>query len=163
LYYSSAFLENAGLVSTNSRLLGYIAIGLCKLIPEIIVMNYVDHAGRRPLLVLSSATVTLCILALGLTFLFNWPSYVVVVLLCVYMWCFSSGMGPVTWLAASEFTPLRQRAKGMTTCSFVNRLVSGTVALSTLSTCDAMGYTGFFFFYGTLGQGNVGMGRVWVG
>ena len=25
--------------------------------------------------------------------------------------------------------------------------MSGIVALTTLSTCDAMGYTGFFFFY----------------
>ena len=32
LYYSSTFLENAGLVSTSSRLLGYIGIGSCKVI-----------------------------------------------------------------------------------------------------------------------------------
>lgn len=57
---------------------------------------------------------------------------------------FSVGMGPVTWLIAAEMLPSRARAKGMTLCCFVNRLVSGGVALSALSTCDALGFTGFF-------------------
>jgi hypothetical protein len=57
---------------------------------------------------------------------------------------FSIGMGPITWLIAAEMLPSRARAKGMTLCCFVNRLVSGGVALTALSTCDALGFTGFF-------------------
>jgi hypothetical protein len=73
------------------------------------------------------------------------------------MFVFSLGMGPVTWLLASEMLPSRARAKGMTLCSFVNRLVSGSVALSALSTCDSFGFAGFFALYGTLGL----MGTFW--
>ena len=66
-------------------------------------------------------------------------------------------MGPVTWVLAGEMLPSRARAKGMTLCSFVNRLVSGTVALSALSTCDALGFGGFFALYGTLAA----LGTAW--
>jgi hypothetical protein len=47
LYYSNTFLERAGLTSVRQRLLGYILIGLCKLVPEALVMLMVDHVGRR--------------------------------------------------------------------------------------------------------------------
>lgn len=113
-------------------------------------MVKVDDMGRRPLLILSSIGVTAVIFACSLTFVFQTPPLLVVVLLCAYMVAFSSGMGPLTWLLASEVLPLRQRAKGMTLCSFINRLISGVVALSTLTTCNALGQAGFFAFYGCI-------------
>jgi MFS family permease len=166
----------------RERLLGYIALGLCKLLPEAAVMLAVDKAGRRPLLITSSLGVTLFIFALSASFATGGSGRLTIALLCAYMvtnpppprdnskrvkpppcsrflssWgipplvllpsaqvCFSVGMGPVTWLIAAEMLPSRARAKGMTLCCFVNRLVSGGVALSALSTCDALGFTGFF-------------------
>lgn len=147
LYYSGEFLANAGLKSNSARLLGFIGIGLCKLIPEAIVMLKIEEVGRRPFMVWSSAAMTLVIACLGLVFLLRLPSPLVVVMLCAFMCAFSTGVGPITWVTVSECTPLRQRAKGMTLCCFINRAMSGAVALSALSTSDALGYAGFFFLY----------------
>ena len=69
LYYSSIFLEQAGLTSVRQRLGGYILIGLCKLFPEAIVMLNVDKVGRKPLMIASSMGVTVIIAALGVIFL----------------------------------------------------------------------------------------------
>lgn len=156
LYYASTFLKKAGLRSQRQRLFGYILIGLCKLLPEAVVMRFVDHVGRRPLIVGSGFAVSATIFLLATVFFVD-PSgqngatpFLVVTLLCVYMLAFSLGMGPVTWLLASEMLPLKARAKGMMACSFLNRLISGTVALSALSTAKAFGYAGFFFFYGSV-------------
>jgi len=121
-----------------------VALGFCKLVPELAVMAVVDTAGRRPLLISSAAGVTAVMYSLCLCFVSGAKPSVAVFLLCAYMVAFSLGMGPVTWLLASEMLPSRARAKGMTLCSFVNRLVSGSVALSALSTCDAFGFAGFF-------------------
>jgi hypothetical protein len=49
LYYSADFLRHAGLESPTQRLLGNCFVGLCKLTPELIAMQYVDTLGRRPL------------------------------------------------------------------------------------------------------------------
>jgi MFS family permease len=154
LYYSGSFLESAGLHSQEQKLLGYIAIGLCKLIPEALVMLVVDCSGRRPLLTGSSLGVTLVMFALAAAFSYTRSGTsgggLVIFLLCVYMILFSLGMGPVTWVLSAEMLPSRARAKGMTLCSFVNRLVSGSVALTVLTTSDALGFGGFFLLYATL-------------
>mmetsp|Transcript_59398 Transcript_59398/g.112103 ORF Transcript_59398/g.112103 Transcript_59398/m.112103 type:complete len:613 (+) Transcript_59398:128-1966(+) len=148
LYYSGSFLEQAGLDSREERLMGYVAIGLCKLIPEALVMLIVDQSGRRPLLVGSSVGVTLAMFALAAAFSSSATSGGLVIgLLCFYMVTFSMGMGPVTWVLSAEMLPSRARAKGMTMCSFINRLVSGSVALTVLTTSDALGFGGFFLLY----------------
>lgn len=49
LYYSSDFLQHAGLESPTQRLFGNCFVGLCKLAPELVGMYYVDEIGRRPL------------------------------------------------------------------------------------------------------------------
>mmetsp|Transcript_37420 Transcript_37420/g.48415 ORF Transcript_37420/g.48415 Transcript_37420/m.48415 type:complete len:591 (+) Transcript_37420:3-1775(+) len=159
LYYSSVFLERAGLKSTKERLLGYVLIGFCKLIPEAASMFLVDSMGRRPLLLISSYGLTASMFLIAVVFMFpsNSASIFIVVLLSIFMIFFSIGVGPITWLLASEMLPLRARAKGMTLGSFTNRLISGTVALSALSTCDALGYSGFFALYGTMGI----LGSIW--
>lgn len=64
----SAPLQAAGLTSVKERLAGYIALGLCKLVPEALVMLVVDRAGRRPLVLGSSAAVSAAIFALALCF-----------------------------------------------------------------------------------------------
>jgi len=73
------------LTSSRDRLLGYIALGFCKLLPEAFVMLVVDHVGRRPLLISSSAGVTLFIFMLSASFAVNGSGGLTVALLCVYM------------------------------------------------------------------------------
>ena len=118
------------MTSVRQRLGGYILIGMCKLVPEAVVMCYVDRIGRRPMVVASALGVTATIFTLACAFLVDptgdnpATAVAVVCLLSVYMLCFSLGMGPVTWLLAAEMLPLRARAKGMMACCFINRLTS---------------------------------------
>lgn len=51
LYYSADFLARAGLESPTRRLLGNVFVGICKLLPELVAMAYVDKIGRRPLMI----------------------------------------------------------------------------------------------------------------
>ena len=147
LYYSGDFLYRAGLTSRDRRFLGNIAVGCCKLLPEVLALLYVDSLGRSLPLVASSVLCTLFILLLGASYDGNWAGLTVVGLLCAFMASFSIAIGPFTWIVVAEVLPQRCRAKGTTLGIFVNRITSGIVALTALSTAQAFGFDGFFYFY----------------
>ncbi len=64
--------------------------------------------------------------------------------LCLFMASFSSGYGPTTWVLASEIFPLSHRGAGMGCATFVNRFLSGVVAISFLSLQRALTPAGTF-------------------
>ena len=155
LYYSADFLARAGLNSPSKRLLGNIFVGISKLIPELLAMRVVDSIGRKPLLVGSNVLLIITTFSLSLAFWFEWQPIVVVVLLCSVMAAFSFGLGPFTFLSASENLGLTERASGMTLCAAANRCTSGTVALSAVSLYQLLGDAGFFTFYAAVGIGSL--------
>eukprot|EP00523_Entomoneis_sp_CCMP467_P011598 CAMPEP_0168718780 /NCGR_PEP_ID=MMETSP0724-20121128/697_1 /TAXON_ID=265536 /ORGANISM="Amphiprora sp., Strain CCMP467" /LENGTH=616 /DNA_ID=CAMNT_0008765309 /DNA_START=359 /DNA_END=2209 /DNA_ORIENTATION=- len=151
LYYSADFLEHAGLESPTQRLLGNCFVGLCKLVPELIAMQTVDKIGRRPHMLLSAVSLMLTTFLLSLSFYFHWPPIYVVILLCAVMASFSLGLGPFTFLVASECLGLTERAWGVTVAAAVNRMTSGTVALTSVSLYEGLGSASFFALYGFIG------------
>jgi len=151
LYYSADFLEKAGLQSPTQRLLGNVFVGLCKLTPELVAMKLVDNIGRRPLILVSAVALTSSLFVLSASFYFVWSPVIVVILLCAVMASFSIGLGPFSFLVASENLGLSERATGMTLCAAFNRCTSGTVALTAVSLYQSLGNSGLFFLYGTVG------------
>ncbi|CAN0119646.1 unnamed protein product [Laminaria digitata] len=70
----------------------------------------------------------------------------------MFMWCFSLGMGALTFLVAAEIFPLRYRGRGVSLAVCVNRLTSGLVALAfpLLETGFTAGGTFFLFAIASL-------------
>jgi MFS family permease len=155
LYYSADFLSHAGLESASQRLLGNCFVGLCKLIPEMLAMQVVDSIGRRPLIRCSCIALTLSTATLAFAFWKNWSPLLVVVLLCSIMASFSIGLGPFSFLVASENLGLSERATGVTLCASVNRMTSGTVALTAVSVYEGIGPAGLFALYAALGCASI--------
>jgi sugar porter (SP) family MFS transporter len=151
LYYSADFLERAGLQSPLLRLAGNILVGVCKLIPECIAMQYIDTAGRRPLLFGSAVALFLTTAGISSAFAFHASPVLLVVLLCAVMASFSAGLGPFTFLAASENLGLSERAMGITACTVANRLTSGTVAMTAVTVSSLLGDAGLFALYAGAG------------
>ena len=71
LYYSADFLQHAGLETPALRLAGNIFVGLCKLTPELIAMQWVDKVGRRPLILASGVALVVSTFLLSLAFFAN--------------------------------------------------------------------------------------------
>lgn len=151
LYYSADFLQRAGLESPTQRLLGNCLVGLCKLTPELVAMHWVDQVGRRPLILASAVSLMVSTFFLSAAFLGNWSPLVVVTFLCLVMASFSIGLGPFSFLVASESLGLTERATGMTLCASINRCTSGTVALTAVSLYEWLGSGQLFALYGILG------------
>jgi sugar porter (SP) family MFS transporter len=151
LYYSADFLKRAGLESPLLRLGGNISIGICKLVPECIATRYIDSAGRRPLLCGSALALFLSTTGLSIVFWAQASPGVIVIFLCAIMASFSAGLGPFTFLSASENLSMSERAMGLTYCTAANRITSGTVAMTAVTLTEILGDAGLFGLYAAAG------------
>lgn len=64
--------------------------------------NKKNRVGRRPLFLVSSITSTLALLLIALSFYLEWSAVPTLVVLCAFMFCFSIGLGPLTFVVAAE-------------------------------------------------------------
>jgi len=63
---------------------------------------------------------------------------------------FAMGIGPVTWLLASEVFPFNIRAKAMSVAATLNRITSAIVSLTFLPLSDFLSLSGYFGFFATM-------------
>jgi MFS family permease len=133
LYYSGHIFTMAGAEQT-SALQQSVIIGLTNLIFTLIGMSVIDHFGRRKLLIVGAAGLTVCLSATACAF---WMSDQIAagVLAESYSWLvgrivlgsligfiafFAFSSGAVIWVFISEIFPNRVRARGQALGSFTH-------------------------------------------
>lgn len=155
VYYGPEVLAQSGW-SADQLLLGNVAIGFFKLFGEIIAFFLLDRVGRRPLLICSAGSMTIILLALSIaTSASSIDGWTLLCLLCTFMFMFSIGLGPVSFVCASEIMPLQIRSKGMALVITVNRLMSGTIATSFISLQTYLTTSGAFATFACLSAASV--------
>jgi sugar porter (SP) family MFS transporter len=149
VYYTPTVLQNAGMDSRSLLLMGTMAVGGCKLGGELVAALLLDNenVGRRPLFLVSSVLCTLFLSAIGLSLYMEWSGLPMLVFLCLFMLSFSVGIGPLTFVVASEVLPMHMRGKAVSAVVFVNRSLSGIIALSYLSLAEALTPQGAFWLF----------------
>eukprot|EP00040_Diaphanoeca_grandis_P027140 m.153783 g.153783 ORF g.153783 m.153783 type:complete len:519 (+) comp30850_c1_seq1:574-2130(+) len=145
-----------------------LGVGGMKFFGELIAAALAERAGRRRLMI--AGNVMLCGAVFGIATIFHvYPAPLnttttaagespdmthtlpAVVLLAVVMLSFSVGAGPLSLVVVNEMVPLQARAKTVAVAVFLNRMVSGTVALTFLTLQDAIGASNVFYMYGGVG------------
>lgn len=153
VYYTPEVFKTAG-IRTRKGLLGVTVImGVAKTSFVLVSAIFLDHYGRRPLLLLGTTGMAISLTGLGLgsTYLLHsqqkptWAIALCVLAVCADVSFFSIGLGPITWVYSSEIFPLRLRAQGSALAVSVNRLVSGVVTMSFLSISKKITFGGMFF------------------
>lgn len=153
VYYTPEVFKAAG-VRKPKQLVGVTVImGLVKTSFVLVSALFLDHFGRRPLLLLGTVgmAVSLAGLGLGSKYLEHsvhkpiWATALCVVAVCADVSFFSIGLGPITWVYSSEIFPIRLRAQGASIAISVNRLVSGGVSMTFLSISRKISFGGMFF------------------
>eukprot|EP00612_Vaucheria_litorea_P001025 CAMPEP_0171452226 /NCGR_PEP_ID=MMETSP0945-20130129/415_1 /TAXON_ID=109269 /ORGANISM="Vaucheria litorea, Strain CCMP2940" /LENGTH=512 /DNA_ID=CAMNT_0011976843 /DNA_START=64 /DNA_END=1599 /DNA_ORIENTATION=- len=147
VYYSPTVLADAGITSRGALLLGTCLVGCFKLGGELIAMSLLDSIGRKPLFITSAVLSTISLALLGLALLLQWPAMPTLATLCMFMASFSIGIGPLTFVVAAEVFPLHIRGQAVSIVVFVNRFLSGAIALSYLSIAEALTPAGSFFAF----------------
>lgn len=123
IFYSSQIFATAGYADDPKT--PTIIIGAVLAAATVVSCVLMDRAGRRILLLVSSAAMTISITALGIYYYLtlrqdyngglNWLSLTSVLIYVVF---FSLGWGPIPWLIISEIVPTRVRGlvNGLATC-----------------------------------------------
>jgi SP family facilitated glucose transporter-like MFS transporter 8 len=104
IFYTNAIFDAAE--TDISPAIATIIIGVMQVIATFVSTMIVDRVGRRILLLISDSVMALCTLALGIFFYMkdnnkdsvSGLGWLPVLSLCVFIICFSLGLGPVPWL-----------------------------------------------------------------
>ncbi|XP_009356716.2 probable polyol transporter 6 [Pyrus x bretschneideri] len=153
--YSPRIFKKAGVVGKDKLLLATVGVGVTKLLFIGVATTFLDKAGRRPLLLISTGgmIIALASLGFGLTMAehsrekHTWPLSFSIVATYVFVSFFSIGLGPITWVYSTEIFPLNLRAQGASIGVAVNRLLNATVAMSFISIYKAITIGGAFFMF----------------
>eukprot|EP00249_Psilotum_nudum_P009895 c22221_g1_i1 orf=241-1905(-) len=174
VYYSPVIFSEAGIKSKLGRLGATVGVGFTKFIFIFFATIYLDKVGRRPLLMISSAGISACLVSVAIAFITlhinnthgdtlisvnvhqstktsTAGAVITIFAICSFVAFFSIGFGPVAWVYISEIFPLRVRAQAVGLGVIVNRLVSGTVSLTFLSLSKAITPAVVFFIFASIG------------
>ena len=92
--YASSSLTHLYIHTIGAESFGMtILIGLSKMIFTLIAVLYSDHAGRRPLLLISTCGLAVCLFLMAVVVPYPSLSGLMVFAMCAYMGVFSMAMG----------------------------------------------------------------------
>jgi SP family xylose:H+ symportor-like MFS transporter len=118
LYYAPEIFKSLG-SSTDASLLETSILGVVNLIFTLLAIKWVDKMGRKPLLYIGSAGMTISLAAVGV-FIYNEAvgNYVLPFLI-LFMASFSISWGPIVWVLLSEIFPNKIRSLALAISVFI--------------------------------------------
>ena len=116
-YYAPDLFKAAG-YEVSEALLNIVIIGAVNLLFTILAISMVDRFGRRILMLVGFAGLTLIHLAIGGMFLAELTGPYVLVLMLSAIGCYGLSLAPVTWVVLSEIFPNRIRGAAMSVSVF---------------------------------------------
>ena len=129
LYFGTEIFKKMG-SGTNAALLQTVIVGAVNLTFTIIAIWTVDKLGRKPLMMIGSTGMGVCLLAMGVAAYVQSTGLWILLFILGYIACFALSVGPVTWVILSEIFPTRIRGRAMaiaTICLWIaNYIVSQT-------------------------------------
>lgn len=152
LNYSVVLMQRAGLAGTDANWADT-AIKFANFLFTCVAMALVDRRGRKFLLMIGTAGVTVGLLAVGGLFFAvehgalqagPFAGWAIVAAFVVFIASFAVGPGVCVWLAMTELMPLRIRASGMMVAQFVAMGVSYGLAQTFLPWSARFGNSSVF-------------------
>ena len=147
IYYSPEILRLSGYPSAKAAILAAAIIGVVNVLVTVVAILLIDRLGRRFLLLMATAGMTLTLGLIGIAFSRHSPGLVVFYEMIGYVIFFGVGLGPVVWLLISEIYPTKIRGQAMSLATLsvwgANWLVAGTF----LSLIHAAGRAGTFWIF----------------
>ena len=108
-FYAPIIFERAGM-NVEDQLFQQILIGAINLIFTLVAMRFVDHWGRKKMMLSGSLFMALWLLLIGLCFAFDFfEGYTLTLLVLTFIATYATTLAPVTWVLISEIFPAKIR------------------------------------------------------
>jgi MFS family permease len=147
LFYTPTIFGYAGV--SGNPLMPTIYVGAVLFVFVLPTIAFVDIIGRKLLFYLGLAGMGSMLVLLGLAFHFGARSwgFGVVVILLVYVACYSLSISPLFWLMSAEVFPNRLRGAGASASTVANWSANLLITVTFLSLINAVGKTWTFWIY----------------
>jgi SP family arabinose:H+ symporter-like MFS transporter len=150
LYYAPEIFKATG-AGTNASLVQTILVGLINLVFTLVAMWLIDKVGRKALLLVGSASMTVCLLVIGIAFQTGHTAGpLVLVFILLYVASFAISLGPVVWVIMSEIFPNRIRGKATAIASMALWAADYVVSQSFPPLLGSAGPAATFWIYGSM-------------
>ncbi len=160
IYYADKIFAAAGFASPAGQSLAtLLAIGAVNVVATFIAVAYVDHFGRKPLLLVGSVGMGVSLVVVGTMFeVMGRPSapsgsgtttagIVTLIALVVFIASFAFSLGPVVWTIINEIYPSHIRGKGVAVATAANWLAAWVVSQFFLSLVGLITEAGTFWLF----------------
>jgi sugar porter (SP) family MFS transporter len=145
LYYLNDIFTLAGATKVSGALQA-VAVGATNLVATLAAMAVIDHFGRKKLLLVGTAGLTICLSAVSYVFMTHRHLHWLVWLLMAYIACFAISQGAVIWVYVSEVFPNRVRSKGQALGSSSHWVTNAIISLIFPVMAGSSGAYPFIFF-----------------
>jgi len=150
IYYSPEILRMSGYPSAKAAILAAGIIGVVNVLITIVSILLVDRVGRRLLLLLGTAGMTVALALVGWAFHRHSTGTAVFYAVIAYIVFFGVGLGPVVWLIISEIYPIKSRGKAMSLAILTIWASNWAVAGTFLSVIHGVGPAVTFWIFASL-------------
>lgn len=148
-FYAPQIFQSMYPHSKTSAILGGFILMLGNFLFTFFSLYIFDYFGRRPILLLSFLLQGVSLVLVGSLNFASHP-WLVMIFLLIFIFSFSTGLGPGTWLIASEIYPLKIRNKAMGLTVIMNNIAAFIVIGSFLPLLNLIGKTTIFWTYGMI-------------
>lgn len=155
IYYGPQIFELAGIATHSSAIFATLLVAVVNVLATVVGILLVDRVGRKPLLYVGVAGMTIALFALAFAFSHGTTlgsSLGVIAIACLmgYIACFAFSLGAIAWILVSEVFPLRVRGRGVAVATLFSGIANFIISLTFLSLIDAVGNSATFAIYGAL-------------
>ncbi|KUI54647.1 putative glucose transporter rco-3 [Cytospora mali] len=134
MYYGTTFFDGAGI--QNAFLISLI-ISIVNMFSTFPALFIIESWGRRRVLIYGAVAMAICQLliasftaAAGNT-MRSAANQIIIIFLCIDIFCYAASWGPVVWVITSEIYPLKVRAKSMSISTASNWLLNFGISYGT--------------------------------
>jgi len=154
IYYAPTIIQDTGIDSDSSAILASLGVGIVNVLMTIVAVKLLDKQGRRTMLFIGVAGMSLSLFLLGGAFIGDTGTLTTIIAigsLMLFVSSFAISLGPIFWLLNAEIYPLSVRSKAASAGTMTNWFFNFAVSLTFLPLIAAAGQTGAFWIYGSVG------------
>ena len=145
--YAEEIFTAAG-YSVSGLMLNIAITGVVNLLFTFVAIRAVDLLGRRPLMLIGAAGLSICYAAIGISYFFELQGAYVLMFVLFAIAIYAMTLAPITWVLLAEIFPNQIRGAAMSMCVGALWVACFLLTVTFKPINNSMGPAGTFWLYG---------------